>query len=131
MLWVIFESMALWQGGQVMSMAGVQGRSKVDALVGMCEGLGEFVEQAVRDGTPLREFEREILDRLLKTGHAATEQSLALQGNGDRGEAIVDAEGRPLSRSHEPQARPLRAIFDQHQLEAYVYRSRTMTIWSS
>jgi hypothetical protein len=123
MLWLIFESMAFWQGGQSMSMAGVQGRSKVDALVGMCEGLGEFVEQAVRQGTSLREFEREILDRLLQMGHAATEQYLALQGNGDLGEVILDAEGRPLSRSDEPAQRPLRTIFGQHRFEAYVYRA--------
>lgn len=115
-----------------MSIAGVGDRGKVDSqaqsqgdsLAGMAEGIGEFVEQAAREGTSLREFEREIFDRLLKMGQAATEQFLALQGDGDLGETLTDEEGRTLYRSKEPMQRPLRTIFGEHRFEAYVYRHR-------
>lgn len=115
-----------------MSIAGVrelgkgesQVKSQWGSLVGMAEGIGKFVERAAADGTSVREFEREILDRLLKMGHAAIEQFLALQGDGDLGETITDEQGRPLYRSDEPARRPLRTIFGEHQFEAYVYRRR-------
>jgi hypothetical protein len=113
-----------------MSIAGVREWGKVDSrvesrmgsLVGMAEEMGEFVEQAAREGTSLREFERDVFDRLLAMGHAATEQFLALQGDGDRGETLADDEGRTLYRSDEPANRPLRTIFGAHQFPAYVYR---------
>lgn len=107
-----------------MSIAGVEERGKGGSLVEMAEGLGELVEQAARTKTSLREFERNVLDRLLAMGHAATEQFLAMQGNGDQGETVTDEQGRTLYRSHEPARRPLRTIFGEHQFEAYVYRRR-------
>jgi hypothetical protein len=131
MLWVSFGSIASWQGGQAMSFAGVRERGKVESsvgrqagLVGMALEIGELVERAARDEASLRELERDVLDRLLKMGHAATEQFLAMQGNGDRGETVTDEEGRTLYRSDEPANRPLRTIFGQHQFAAYVYRLR-------
>lgn len=115
-----------------MSFAGVQERDKVGSLVGsqagelvgMALAIGEFVERAEEEGTSLREFERDVFDRLLKMGHAATEQFLAMQGNGDRGETVNDEDGHTLYRSDEPANRPLRTIFGQHQFAAYVYRLR-------
>jgi hypothetical protein len=115
-----------------MSIAGVQELNKVESpvchspvesLAGMAEGIGEFVERAARDGTSLREFEREIFDRLLKMGHAATEQFLAMQGDGDLGETAVHEECT-VYRSQEPAKRPLRTIFGEHCFEAYAYRQR-------
>jgi hypothetical protein len=119
-----------------MSIAGVQELSKVEsqviesgegapaeALAGMGEGIGRFVEQAAREGVSLREFERDLFDRLLKMGQAATEQFLALQGDGDQGET-TEHEGRTVHRSAEPARRKLRTIFGEHQFFAYVYRER-------
>lgn len=115
-----------------MSFAGVREWHKVDSsggnwaggLVGMTLEIGEMVERAAREETSLREFERELLDRLLTIGHAATEQFLAMQGSGDSGETVTDEDGRTLHRSDEPAQRPLRTIFGQHQFAAYVYRLR-------
>jgi hypothetical protein len=79
-----------------MSIAGVQQCGKVDSrinsqssergagsLVEMAEGIGELIERAAREETSLRVFERDVLDRLLTMGHAATEQFLAKQGDGE------------------------------------------------
>lgn len=107
-----------------MSIAGGRELDKADSLRVMVEGLGEFVEQAAAQGTSLREFERELFDRLLKMGRAAMDQFLVLQGDGDRGETVDDEEGRTLFRSDEPAERPLRTIFGEHQFEAYVDRQR-------
>lgn len=107
-----------------MSIAGVEERGNGGSLVEMVEGIGELVEQAAREGTSLREFERDVFDRLLVMGNAAMEQFLAMQGDGDLGETACDAQGRTLYRSAQPVRRPLRTIFGQHQWEAYVYRQR-------
>lgn len=107
-----------------MSIAGTRELDKADSLAEMAEGIGEFVERAAADGVSLRELEREVFDRLLKMGRTATDQFLALQGDGDRGETVVDDEGRTLYRSEEPAQRPLRTIFGEHRFQAYVYRRR-------
>jgi len=93
-----------------------------ESLGEIAAGIGELVERAAREGTPLRGFERELLDRLLQLGHAATEQFLTLQGNGDLGETAVGDAGRTLYRSDAPADRPLRTVFGRHQFQAYVYR---------
>ena len=107
-----------------MSIAGKHEWNKVDSLAGMAEEMGQVVERAAKDGVSLREFERDIFDRLLNMGRTAIEQFLKLQGDGDRGETVADAEGRTLYRSEEPARRPLRTIFGEHHFEAYVYRQR-------
>ena len=107
-----------------MSIAETQELSKVDSLAQMAEGIDELVERAAQQGVSMREFERDVFDRLLKMGHAATERFLALLGDGDRGETVADETGRTLYRSEEPANRPLRTIFGEHQFSAYVYRQR-------
>jgi hypothetical protein len=107
-----------------MSIAGTLEWGKADSLAEMAADLEMVVERAAAEGVPLRQFERGIFDRLLKMGRAATEQFLALQGDGDRGETITDDEGGTLFRSEQPAPRPLRTIFGEHQFEAYVYRRR-------
>jgi len=116
-----------------MSIAGVRKLDKADSLAGIAEGIGRFLERAAAEGVSLRNFERELFDRLLQMGHAATEQFLAAQGDGDCGETPVDDEGRTLYRSEEPAPRPLRTIFGTHRFAAYVYRRRkhpnTPIVW--
>lgn len=107
-----------------MSIAGVRELGKGDSLVEMVAEIDGVVQRAAAEGMSLREFERGIFDRVLKMGRAATEQFLALQGDGDLGETVRDEEGRTLFRSEEPAKRPLRTIFGEHQFEAYVYRRR-------
>ena len=108
-----------------MSMSEEGLESKFERLVEMAEDLETFVrDEAVRGGS-LRGVERGVLDRLLKMGRTLMKQFLALQGNGDLGETVTDADGRTLHRSDEPASRPLRTIFGQHVFSAYVYRERT------
>lgn len=105
-----------------MRIAGTQDLDKADSLAGLAEGIGELVERAASENMPLREFERDIFDRLLKMGHAAMEQFVSLLEDGDLGETVADEEGRTLYRSEKPAERPLRTIFGTHQFHAYVYR---------
>lgn len=107
-----------------MSMTGTNGSGKADSLVGITSQLGELVQRAVHDQTPLREFERSLFDQLLEIGLATMQQFLAMQGDGDRGETAADDEGGTLYRSEQPAARRLRTIFGAHQFDAYVYRQR-------
>ena len=105
-----------------MRIAGTQDLDKSDSLAGLAEGIDEVVKRAAREKRPLRELERDIFDRLLKMGHAAMEQFVALLGDGDGGERVADAEGQTLYRSEEPVERPLRTIFGRHRFQADVYR---------
>lgn len=105
-----------------MRIAGTQDLDKADSLARLAEGIGELVERAGSENMPLREFERDIFDRLLKMGHAAMEQFVSLLEDGDLGETVADEEGRTLYRSEKPAERPLRTIFGTHQFHAYVYR---------
>lgn len=107
-----------------MSIAGTHELDKADSLAALAGEIGEMVERAVQEGTSLREFERNVFDRLLNIGYAATEQFLKSQGNGDRGETATDEAGLAVYRSQTPAKRPLRTIFGAHWLSAYVYRQR-------
>jgi hypothetical protein len=69
----------------------------------------------------LYEVEKDTFGCLLQIGHAAIEQLLALQGDGDLGESVMTADGRRLERSEEPAERPLRTVFGEHTIRAYVY----------
>jgi hypothetical protein len=61
--------------------------------------------------------EKDTFGRVLQIGHAAIQQLLALQGDGDLGESVATAEGRRLKRSEEPAERLLRAVFGEHILD--------------
>jgi hypothetical protein len=94
---------------------------KVDSLVKLAEDLSGFVRQAVQEGASLDHLERGVLQRVLDIGHAAVDMCLQAQGNGDLGDRVVTAEGTVLERSDTVMRRPLRTIFGEHSLEAYVY----------
>lgn len=92
-------------------------------LTQVAEKLTRFVDTAVRDGIGMREFERELLDRLLALGFHLTEDFLRQQGDGDFGETCQSS-GKTVHRSDQPVARRLRTIFGEHRFEAFVYRQR-------
>jgi len=96
---------------------GIKGRS----LVELAEQLEASIRAAALEGKSLYEVEKETWGRTLQIGHAAVEQLLALQGDGDLGESVLTAEGQRLERSEEPVERPLRTVFGEHTLRAYVY----------
>ena len=104
-----------------MSMVNSQNKIKSESLVELAEQLEASVRTAAREGKSLYEMEKDIFGRTLQIGHAAIEQLLALQGDGDLGESVVTTDGRRLERSEEPANRPLRTVFGEHTIRAYVY----------
>jgi len=104
-----------------MSVAHSQKEIKSKSLVEMAEQLAAEVREAAREGKSLYEMEKEIFRRALQIGYVAIEQVLALQGDGDLGESVLTAEGRRLERSAELVERPLRTVFGEHCIRAYVY----------
>lgn len=107
-----------------MSMAGKDSRGK-GSLVEMAAELGEFVRRSAAGGSPLRDVEQGAFDRLLRMGHFVIDHFVALQGDGNLGETVSTDDGQLLFRSAEPVSRPLRTIFGQHEVKAYVYRERS------
>lgn len=94
---------------------------KLDSPVELARQLEELVQQAVQEGRPLHEVERQVFDMVLKMGYAATEMFVQAQGNGDLGESCATKMGQTLFRSDEPVARPLQTVFGHHTIRAYVY----------
>lgn len=87
----------------------------------MAEALGQLVQEAAREGRPLYEVERGVLDHVLQMGRRAIDGVLQLQGDGDLGNTCTTAEGLVLRRSEEPQSQRLRTIFGEHSFRQFVY----------
>lgn len=104
-----------------MSMVNSQDGIKGKSLVVLAEQLEASIREAAREGKSLYEMEKDTFARVLQIGHVAIEQLLMLQGDGDLGESVVTADGRRLERSEEPAERPLRTVFGEHTVRAYVY----------
>lgn len=104
-----------------MSMGKLQDEIKGESLVELAKRLETEIREAAREGKALHEVEKDVFGCVLKIGHAAIEQLLLLQGDGDLGESIITADGRRLERSEEPVERPLRTVFGTHTIRAYVY----------
>jgi hypothetical protein len=95
---------------------------KPDAtLVQLAEDLTAFVRQGAQEGASLDAVERGVLGKVLDLGWAAVELFLAAQGDGDLGPSVAVEGGRTLERSASVQPRPLRTLFGEHTLAAYVY----------
>jgi hypothetical protein len=107
-----------------MSIAGKNVSGKSSPLIELAQELGEFVQEAAKNGIALRDLERGTFDRLLKMGFTVVEQFLSLQGDGDLGETVSLDDGQLVYRSAEPHSRPVRTIFGLNQFLAYVYRKR-------
>jgi hypothetical protein len=99
------------------------GLGKSDVLVNLAQDLTAFVCRGVQDGSSLNDVERGALDKVLNIGRAAVELFLAAQGDGDLGPNIETGDGRTLYRSDSVEKRPLRTIFGEHTINAYVYSS--------
>jgi hypothetical protein len=98
---------------------------KGEILVNLANRLNDRIDQAVREGTSLYDFERSVLQEILSIGHAAVNLFLENQGDGDLGETVLTAEGKLLVRSAEPQERELRTIFGEHAFTSFVYSQGT------
>lgn len=104
-----------------MSMADSQNEIKDKSLIELAEQLEASVREAAREGKSLYEVEKNVFQRVLEIGRVAIHHLLVLQGDGDLGESVVTADGRRLERSEEPVDRPLRTVFGEYTLRAYVY----------
>ncbi len=94
---------------------------KADNLVDMAKQLQQFTQQAAVNGDSLYETEKAVLARVLQIGHIAVDAFLQLQGNGDLGPIVEVDDGQKLQRSDEPVSRPLRTVFGEHVVHAFVY----------
>lgn len=106
-----------------MSMTSSASDSKVGSVVALAEELDSVVKRAAAEGRSLDETERDVFSRVLDIGHAAVEQLLALQGDGDLGETVSTEQGVTLQRSENPVKRTLRTVFGEHVIESFVYAS--------
>jgi hypothetical protein len=104
-----------------MILASSLSSGKSAALVNLADDLTDFVRQAVQKGSELDEVERGIFARLLEMGCAAVDLFLEAQGDGDLGASVVGEDDVFLHRSDRVVERPLRTIFGEHALYAYVY----------
>jgi len=104
-----------------MNMSHSHDEIKSKSLIGLAEQLEASIRGASQQGKSLYEVEKDTWARTLQIGHAAIEQLLMLQGDGDLGESVTTAEGQRLERSEEPIERPLRTVFGEHTIRAYVY----------
>ena len=103
----------------IVASSGKVGKGEI--LVTLAHRLTEKIDEAVREGTSLYDFERSVLKDVLGIGHAAVDLFLENQGDGDLGETATAAEGTLLYRSDEPRTRELRTIFGEHAFESFVY----------
>ena len=94
-----------------------------DLLV-TAQELQQFVHQAAQEGKALYDTEKTVLAKVLRMGFLAINEFLKLQGNGDLGQTIETEDGQTLQRSEQPNDRPLRTIFGEHTITAYVYLPR-------
>lgn len=94
---------------------------KSDVLGELAQDLAAFVRRSGQDGASLDEVERGVFRRLLDMGHKAVDLFLGSQGDGDLGARVEVENGRVLQRSAATARRPLRTIFGEHVVEAYVY----------
>jgi len=83
--------------------------------------LREQVVRAAKDGDSFDSTERSVWELVKRTGHAAMEILIRLQGSGDLGEQITTSEDQQLRRSDAPMATPIRSIFGEHSFEQFTY----------
>jgi len=101
----------------MMSMTTAEELGKSDIFVKLAVTLSPQIEEAVRQGMVIKEFERGLFGGLLSTGRHMIDQFLVAQGDGDPGETTVHpadsnndqtTEPRKIHRSPELAARMLR-----------------------
>src|SRR5665213_2192697 len=98
MLWLCRRTANIGKEAE-MSIAGKNVSGKSSPLMELAQELGEFVQEAAKNGIALRDLERGTFDRLLKMGFTVVEQFLSLQGDGDLGETVSLDDGQLLYRS--------------------------------
>lgn len=111
-------------GGAELGKVFLERIDKEDSLESKASVIRDFVDESVLKSTSLHSFERNLLDLLLRVGHAATNVFLAHQGCGDLGETVEMQSQGTVFRSEAPRRRQLRTIFGEHEFFAFVYHRR-------
>ena len=94
---------------------------KADPISKLADDLTDLTCQAIRDGTSLDSFERDVFQRVLALGRVAVDLFLDGQGNGDLGPTVHTEKDGALHRSDTAQPRAVRTIFGEHAFTAFVY----------
>lgn len=92
-----------------------------DQIVQLAAELIGYCQESAEAGRRESDFEQGLLRRVLEIGKQGMDLYLGSLGDGDLGETISTAEGQSLHRSQEPQLRPLRTVFGEHEITAFVY----------
>jgi hypothetical protein len=97
---------------------------KAPSLLDCCDQLRDFVLDAARNGLSFHDFEAGLWQRVLLLGHAATQDFLTQQGQGDLGPTLDLPDGRTLSRLEGLHDRDLMGVFGSFTLSRACYGSR-------
>jgi hypothetical protein len=97
---------------------------KGETLEQQFQALQQSVRAAAAEGRPLHEVERDLWRRLLRLGHAALDQFLQLQGDGDLGETVTLPSGQTCQRFEQRHERRYVSLFGTFRLRRVVYGSR-------
>lgn len=90
-------------------------------LLQLAGQLKEVVCDAAHCGDSFDDAERKTRAFIMQLGFHAMELFVSLQGQGDLGQQIQDADGKLLSRSDETSSTTIRSIFGEHRFEQWVY----------
>lgn len=93
----------------------------LDQIGQLVTELTEYCQASAEVGRRQYDVEQGIWGRVLEIGKQGMDLYLGSLGDGDLGETINTAEGESLARSQEPQLRPLRTVFGEHEITAFVY----------
>ncbi len=83
--------------------------------------LAAFCQHAAQEGQRQYEVEQSLWQRLLDIGKEGMDLYLSSLGEGDLGKFLTTEQGQTLWRSEQPKERPLRTLFGEHFITAYVY----------
>jgi hypothetical protein len=86
--------------------------------------LGEFIQEAARDGQRIDTVERDLFRRLLGLGHTLLSAFVAAQGDGDLGPEVEVSGGRAARRLPERHDRRYVSIFGELTIARVVYGTR-------
>jgi hypothetical protein len=95
-----------------------------ERLLEQVRGIVGYVEQSVQAGRAAHEVEKALWGRVLKLGRCALGMFFRLCGDGDEGEWVTLADGRPLRRLEALHPRDYQCVFGRFELERVVYGSR-------
>jgi len=86
--------------------------------------IEQYIEQSVREASPVHEVEQRLWEQMLKFGYEALGLYFSLQGTGDQGKVLKLPDGRRLRRLPGTYPRAYRSIFGEFTLNRVAYGTR-------